>query len=161
MPTSDPLVLRAANPGDATALARTIVAAFEQYRGKLAPESGAFRETPVSIASELATHAGAIVAERNGDIIGCVMFREYEGDLYFGRLSVMPEARGHGLAKRLIAAVEREARRRRLPGVRLGVRVVLTDNQLFFQSLGYAEISREAHEGFDYPTSINMRKALE
>ena len=83
-----------------------------------------------------------------------------EGDLYLGRLSVLPMARGEGLAVRLIEAVEDEARHRGLPGVRLGVRVVLTDNQRLFQSLGYREISREAHEGFDYPTSINMRKAL-
>ena len=46
-------------------------------------------------------------------------------------------------------------------GVRLGVRVVLTENQKLFQSLGYVETSRDAHPGFDYPTSINMRKALE
>jgi hypothetical protein len=44
--------------------------------------------------------------------------------------------------------------------VRLGVRVVLTENQRLFTSLGYAEISREAHDGFDYPTSINMRKPM-
>ena len=64
-------------------------------------------------------------------------------------------------ARRLIAAVEAEARRRGLPGVRLGVRVVLTENQRLFGALGYVETSREPHPGFDYPTSINMRKALE
>lgn len=77
-----------------------------------------------------------------------------------GRLSVAPSARGQGLAKRLIDAVEAEARRRGLPGVRLGVRVVLTDNQRLFQALGYRETSREAHPRFDHPTSINMRKPL-
>jgi len=56
--------------------------------------------------------------------------------------------------------VEIDARRRGLSGVRLGVRVVLTNNQRLFRSLGYREISREAHPGFDYPTSINMRKSL-
>ena len=104
---------------------------------------------------------GAIIAERNGSVVGCVMFRIYQGDLYFGRLSVLPEVRGTGLAKRLIAAVEREARALGLPGVRLGVRVVLVDNQRLFESLGYREIGREAHPGFDHPTSINMRKALD
>jgi hypothetical protein len=48
-----------------------------------------------------------------------------------------------------------------MPGVRLGVRVVLTENQRLFGALGYRETSREPHPGFDYPTSINMRKALE
>jgi len=157
---SDTLVLRPATMADAEALAATIAAAFEQYRGKLVPESGAFAETAQSIAAELAKDAAAIVAERNGAIVGCVMTRVYEGDLYFGRLSVLPAARGLGLAARLIAAVEAEARHRGLPGVRLGVRIALTANQKLFTSLGYREISREAHPGFDRYTSINMRKAL-
>ncbi len=157
---SDTLVLRTGTAGDAAAIARVIAASFEQYRGKLNPESGAFRETANGIAAELNKCTGAIVAERNGEMLGCVLVEELEGDLYFGRLSVVPSARGQGLAKRLIDAVEAEARRRGLPGVRLGVRVVLTDNQRLFQALGYRETSREAHPGFDHPTSINMRKPL-
>ena len=158
---SDTLVLRAGTPADAPAIAATIAAAFEQCRGKLVPESGAFAETAGNIADQLKQGSGAIVAERNGRMLACVMTETQEGDLYFGRLAVRPEARGLGLAKRLVAAVEAEARRRGLPGVRLGVRVVLTENQRLFGALGYVETSREPHPGFDYPTSINMRKALE
>ena len=154
------IVLRPATVRDAPDLARTIAAAFEEYRGRLVPESGAFRETAEAIASEMTNGAAAIVAEQDGRMLGCVMTRLLDGDLYFGRLSVMPAARGTGLARRLVAAVEADARARGLRGVRLGVRVVLTDNQQLFQSLGYREYSREAHEGFDYPTSINMRKTL-
>jgi ribosomal protein S18 acetylase RimI-like enzyme len=158
---SDILVLRPAIVSDAAAVAATIAAAFEQYRGKLKPESGASRETAKGIAGELRKGAGAIVAERNGRVVGCVMTKMLEGDLYFGRLAVLPGARGTGVAKRLIEAVEAEARSRGLRGVRLGVRVVLTDNQKLFNSMGYVETSRESHPGFDYPTSINMRKSLE
>ncbi len=157
---SDTLVLRAATAADAAAIAATIAASFEQYRGKLEPESGAFRETAEGIAAELARESGAIVAERNGRMIGCVMVKLEEDDLYFGRLAVVPEARGEGIARRLVEAVEDEARRRELAGVRLGVRIVLVENQQLFSSMGYVETSREAHEGFDHPTSINMRKAL-
>ncbi|HEY6982671.1 GNAT family N-acetyltransferase [Reyranella sp.] len=157
---SDPVVLRPATPDDAPAIAATIASAFAQYRGRLVPESGAFRETEEGIAAELAKGAGAIVAERNGEMLGCVMIKVMEGDLYFGRLAVVPEARGLGLARRLVAAVEADARARGLAGVRLGVRVVLTENQRLFRSLGYVETGREAHPGFDYPTSINMRKHL-
>ncbi len=157
---SDTLVLRTATAGDAAAIATVIAASFAQYRGRLVPESGAFRETPENIAAELGRGVGAIVAERNGQMLGCVLVEEMEGDFYFGRLSVVPAARGQGLSKQLIAAVEAEARRRGLYGVRLGVRIVLTDNQRLFQSLGYRETSREAHPGFDHPTSINMRKPL-
>ncbi len=157
---SDSLILRAATAADAPALAATIATAFAQYRGKLVPESSAFRETSEAVARQLADGSGAIVAERNGEMIGCVMTEILEGDLYFGRLAVLSTARGTGLARRLIAAVEADARARGLPGVRLGVRVVLTANQKLFNSMGYVEYSREAHPGFDYPTSINMRKAL-
>ncbi|MGQ0584337.1 MAG: GNAT family N-acetyltransferase [Reyranella sp.] len=157
---SDTLVLRAASAADAPAIAATIAGAFMQYRGRLVPESSAFRETPEAITSQLAAGSSVIVAERNGTMIGCVVAEVLDGDLYFGRLAVLPEARGLGLAKRLIAAVENEARARGLPGVRLGVRIALEANQRLFNSLGYREISREAHPGFDHPTSINMRKAL-
>jgi ribosomal protein S18 acetylase RimI-like enzyme len=157
---SDTLVLRAATAADAAAIAAIIAASFEEYRGRLEPESGAFRETPEAVAAELSREAGAILAERNGETVGCVIVRLLEDDLYLGRLAVVPTARGQGIARRLVEAVEDEARRRELGGVRLGVRVVLTENQKLFASLGYVEISREAHEGFDQPTSINMRKAL-
>jgi ribosomal protein S18 acetylase RimI-like enzyme len=158
---SDTLVLRAGTLADAAAIAATIAAAFEQYRGKLVPESGAFEETADNIAKQLQDGSGAIIAERNGHMLACVMTETQEGELYFGRLAVLPEARGLGLARRLIAAVEAEARRRGMPGVRLGVRVVLTENQRLFGALGYVETSREPHPGFTYPTSINMRKVLE
>lgn len=158
---SDTLVLRPATSADARVLAATIAAGFAQYRGRLVPESGAFRETADGIAAELGKGAGAILAERNGTVVGCVMTRTMDGDLYFGRLSVLPAARGIGVARRLIDAVEAEARRRGLPGVRLGVRIALPDNQRLFAAMGYRETGREAHPGFDHPTSINMRKALE
>lgn len=157
---SDTLVLRAATRADAAALAAIIAASFAQYRGKLVPESSAFRETEEAIVRQLGDGAGAFIAERNGEPLGCVMTEPMEGDLYFGRLAVLPGARGLGLAKRLIQAVEDDARARGLPGVRLGVRIALPQNQRLFNSLGYREISREAHPGFDQPTSINMRKAL-
>ena len=157
---SDTLALRAATLADAPAIAATIATAFAQYRGILVPESSAFRETPEAITTQLAAGSSVIVAERNGTMIGCVVTEVLEGDLYVGRLAVLPEARGTGLAKRLIGAVEDEARRRGLPGVRLGVRIALEANQRLFNSLGYREISREAHPGFDHPTSINMRKPL-
>jgi ribosomal protein S18 acetylase RimI-like enzyme len=157
---SDSLVLRAATVDDAPLLASTIAACFEQYRGKLIPESSAFRETPEAIVAQFKSGTGAFIAEQGGEVVGCVMTEPLEGDLYFGRLAVLPAARGRGLAAKLIAAVEADARARGLPGVRLGVRIALPANQKLFNSLGYREISREAHPGFDHPTSINMRKAL-
>jgi predicted N-acetyltransferase YhbS len=157
---SDTVVLRTAGAGDAAVLAATIAAAFEQYRGRLVPESGAFRETADAISRELTAGSDAIIAEQDSDALGCVMIKPVDDDLYFGRLAVAPWARGRGIARRLVKAVEDEAHRRGLAGVRLGVRIALTENQRRFTSLGFVETSREAHPGFDHPTSISMRKAL-
>jgi len=159
-PMTDPVTVRAAQPGDAAAIAAVIAAGFEQYRDRLDPPSAAFRETGEAIARELAAGAGALVAEGDGAILGCVMIKQVDGDLYFGRLAVPPAARGRGLARLLVAAVEADARRRGLAGVRLGVRIALAENQQLFAGLGYVEISRSAHPGFDHPTYITMRKAL-
>ncbi|HSS87027.1 MAG TPA: hypothetical protein VLL30_25050, partial [Reyranella sp.] len=60
---SDMVVVRAAIVSDAKDVAATIAAAFEQYRGKLVPESGAFAETADNIATQLQNGSGAIVAE--------------------------------------------------------------------------------------------------
>ncbi len=153
-------VLRRATTGDAATLARLVVAAFAEYRGRLLPESGALSETATSIAAQLADGHGAFLVERDGDPVACVLFQPDAGDLYFGRLAVVPAHRGAGLAPLLVAAVEDEARVRGYPAVRLGVRVALPANQRLFAGLGYVEISREAHPGFVEPTSITMRKVL-
>jgi predicted N-acetyltransferase YhbS len=157
---SDSLVLRTAAPGDAAPLAATIAAAFEQYRGRLVPESGAFRETAEAISRELADEGGAIIAEQGDEALGCVMVRPVGGDLYLGRLAVIPAARGRGIARRLVQEVEAEAARLGVAGVRLSVRIALTENQRLFAALGYVETSREAHAGFDRPTSVTMRKSV-
>jgi ribosomal protein S18 acetylase RimI-like enzyme len=157
---NDDLVFRAASSEDASTLAATIATAFEQYRGRLVPESAAFGETPDRIAREFADGSGAIIAEQHEAALGCVMIRPVEDDLYFGRLAVIPSARGRGIGRLLVGAVEAEAARRGLAGVRMSARIALPANQRFFSELGYVETAREAHPGFDHPTTIHRRKSL-
>lgn len=154
------LTLRRATPADARLVLDLIQAAFAEYRGRLKPDSSAYGETPEGIAGQLVGRQGAVIAERDGVAVGCVLYREKGEDLYFGRLSVLPDHRRSGVAEALVAAVEAEARARGAAGIVLGVRIALTGNQRLFARLGYVEISREAHPGFSEPTSINMRKAL-
>ena len=154
------LTLRRATLADAQLVLDLIQTAFAEYRGKLKPDSSAYGETPDGIAEQLAGRQGAVIAERGGVAVGCVLYRDEGEDVYFGRLAVLPDHRRSGVAEALVGAVEAEARARGAPGVLLGVRIVLTGNQRLFTRLGYVEISREAHPGFSEPTSINMRKTL-
>ena len=159
-------IVRPAVLDDARTLANIIQGAFAQYRGDLVPPSAALGETPERIAAELAGPYRAAVAElgeppeATGAAAGCVLFRPEGEDLYFGRLSVLPRYRGEGIATALVAYVEAEAARRGCPGVVLGVRIALPANQRFFARLGYVEVARHAHPGFDHDTSIEMRKVV-
>jgi ribosomal protein S18 acetylase RimI-like enzyme len=159
------IVVRRARDADAAAIAGLVNAAFAQYRGRLVPEAGALAESAASIAAHLAMPAGAAVALRTDDggglyIAGTVLFRPEGPDLYLGRLSVPPHGRGRGVAGALVRFVEDEARRRGCPGIVLGVRIALPDNQRLFRRHGFAEVSRHAHDGYDTPTWIRMRKPL-
>jgi predicted N-acetyltransferase YhbS len=153
--------IRPATMTDAPALAALIIDAFAEYRGRLKPESGALSESAATIAAELARpDHSALLALDGARPVGCVLCKPEDGDLYFGRLAVPPAQRGRGIARALIEAVEAHARRHGYPGVLLGVRIALPENQKLFASLGYVETERTAHPGFDVPTSITMRKVL-
>jgi ribosomal protein S18 acetylase RimI-like enzyme len=155
------MVVRRAAPADAPTLAHLIATAFAQYRDTLVPPSGALHETPRGISDELGQPGHlAFIAVEDAVAAGCVLCKPEDGDLYFGRLSVLPSMRGRGIAQRLIEAVEAHAHAQRFPAVLLSVRIALPENRLLFARYGYVEISRHAHDGFDHPTFIRMRKVL-
>ncbi len=160
MTADQPITLRPAAMADAALLSDLIIAAFSAYPVSLVPPSSALKETADEIRSKLADH-GAGIAEIGTTAVGCVLFTpEADTALYLGRLAVHPAWRGRGVARTLIAFVEREARRRGLDRIRLSVRIALADNQRLFASFGFREVSREAHPGFAEPTMINMEKRL-
>lgn len=101
-----------------------------------------------------------IVAEADDRLVGCVLATRHGDDLYLGRFAVHPDFRRHGIADRLLAEAERHARATGATALTLGVRVALPDNFRYFAARGFREIGREAHPGFDHPTSICMAKRL-
>jgi predicted N-acetyltransferase YhbS len=161
------IVVRRAAQADAAHVAALVNAAFGEYRGHLKPEPSALREDADTVAPQLTAPAGGAVALRiNGNgtpsaPVGVVLFRPEDADLYLGRLAVPPESRGRGIAGALIRFVEDEARRRGCPGIVLGVRIALPDNQRLFARHGFREVSRHAHDGYAQPTWIKMRKCLQ
>jgi ribosomal protein S18 acetylase RimI-like enzyme len=68
--------------------------------------------------------------------------------------------RGQGLARRLIDQAEARARALQLPALELQTRVELVENQAAFRAMGFEEVGRTAHEGYDHPTSITFRRAV-
>jgi ribosomal protein S18 acetylase RimI-like enzyme len=141
-------------------MADLIRLAFSLQSVPTRPPSSALRETLATVAAELARGGGAVV-ETGGTLVGAVLWREEEQSLYVGRLSVHPAHRRRGIARVLMDEAEREARRRGLTRMHLGVRLELDDNRRLFESCGFVEVSRQSHAGFSEPTSMTMERRLE
>ena len=106
-------------------------------------------ESGFEVASTLPTHdeqlrlpAGLVLlARRHGEPVGCVGLKLHaEGTGEIKRLWVAAEARGIGLARRLLSAVEHEAATRGCHRVRLDTNRALTEAIALYRATGYDEI---------------------
>ncbi|MDX8468121.1 GNAT family N-acetyltransferase [Mesorhizobium sp. VK23B] len=136
-----------------------ILRAFAYMDGVIDPPSSAHRLTPENLKSK-AGQETAFLALENGRIVGCIFALERAKDFYVGKLAVEPGLQGRGIGGRLMQAVEDFARRRGKNAIELQTRIELTANHAAFARLGFRETGRTAHEGYDRPTSITMRKVL-
>jgi GNAT superfamily N-acetyltransferase len=141
------------------AVLRLILDTFAFMEGRIDPPSSAHRLTIADMSAQAAT--GAVwVVEDNATPIAC-LFAKPQGDaLYVGKLAVAETHRRHGLARRLIAAAEAEARARNLPRLELETRIELTENHTAFARMGFVKTAETAHPGYARPTSITMSRAL-
>jgi len=141
------------------AVLRLILDAFAFMEGQIDPPSSAHRLTVTDMAAQAGS--GAVWGvEDAGRPVGCLFARAQGDALYIGKLAVAETHRGRGLARRLVAAAEAEARARALPWLELQTRIELTENHAAFARLGFAKTGETAHPGYDRPTSITMRRRL-
>lgn len=154
------LQIRPATVADAAVMVTILHAAFEEYRGKLDPPSGAHRETLESVLNLLA-HEHGLLALCDGRAVGCVFFDVRPDELYLHRLSVLPEFRRQGISKALVDAVEAHATELGKAKVTLIVRVALPQNRAYYEKLGYAITEFDFHDGYTQFTSVSMAKILD
>jgi predicted N-acetyltransferase YhbS len=136
-----------------------ILTAFAYMDGVIDPPSSAHLLTPESLKRK-SQQETAFLALENGRIVGCVFALERADDLYVGKLAVDAGHREQGIGGLLMQAVEEHARLLGKHGLELQARVELTANHAAFARLGFHETGRTAHEGYDRPTSVTMRKTL-
>jgi GNAT superfamily N-acetyltransferase len=150
---------RLLRPSDAAPAAALIRAAFAEQGKTTDPPSSALRETAEIVAKKLAAGGGAGI-ERDGALVGLVLWAPQTDALYCGRLAIAPAWRGRGFAGVLIEAAGAEARRRGLSILRLNARLELPGNRRLFARLGFAEVGLSAHPGYPTPTIVVMEKIL-
>ena len=152
-----PRLLRSTETEAAAALIRL---AFAAQPLATDPPSSALGETGAAVAAGLAAGGGGFVVEGEGGLAAVLLVADRAGALYCGRLAVHPAARGRGLAARLMAAAEAEARRRGLARLQVRVRLSLPGNLRFFEGLGFGEVGRDAHAGYAAPTTAVLEKRI-
>jgi ribosomal protein S18 acetylase RimI-like enzyme len=147
------VTLREAANADLPALVAVLKAAFEEYRGRLDPPSGAHDESAAKVREVLRT-SRAVLALSGDEIVGCVFYAPSGNHVDLFRLAVLPEYRRRGIARRLIEYVEARARQLGLPRVQLGVRVALPGNRIYYERLGYRFVEARTHAGYAEPTFV-------
>ena len=123
------------------------------------PPSSALRETAATITAHLEKGGGAVL-ERDGVVVGTVLWEDEDGALYVSRVSVNPDYRRQGIARALMDEAEREARRQGFSRMTLGVRLELEENRRLFRSCGFEDLEFRSHEGFTEPTWVLMERRL-
>lgn len=133
--------------------------AFEQYRDQISPQSGALREQVTDIMDKIRNRGGALLVRDGEKPIGSAQYYFKDHYMYLGRISVINQARGHGVGKMIVQYLEGFARENGVGETRLEVRLSLPDNVLFYKRLGY-----EVLEEHEYPEKTDrwyvMRKDL-
>lgn len=148
--------MRATDPALWPAVLRLLHGAFAYMEGRIDPPSSLRDLTPEALTRQAEVGEIWVI----GAPVACVFLTPKPRALYVGKLTVASEHRGRGLARQLIEVAEGRARERGLPALELQTRVELVENQAAFQAMGFREVGRTAHPGYDRPTSITYRRAV-
>ena len=124
--------------------------AFAYMEGRIDPPSSLARMTVESLARDAAEHELWVIPGP----LACVILTPEPDYLYVGKLAVADAARGQGLAWQLMQLAMVRAKVLGLPKLQLQTRIELVENQRLFTRMGFAEVARTAHAGYDRPTSI-------
>ena len=137
-----------------------IHACFAPMAVRINPPSSADRLTVADLAATART-SEVWAMDDMGRLIAVVILTPKPGHLYVGKLAIDPDFRRQGVARQLIGHAASRARALGLPELRLETRVELAENHQTFQALGFHEVTRSAHPGFDRPTSVTFAKRLD
>jgi ribosomal protein S18 acetylase RimI-like enzyme len=136
---------------------RLMQLAFEEYRGRLVPPSGALTETIDDVRAAI-NSGGAFLAFAGEVAVGSARYRLFPDHAYAERIAVLPAHRGRGIAVALMAAFEEAIRVLRVPEARVGVRVSLPSNLRFYENLGYRALSSRPYPtGTDFEITLSKR----
>lgn len=144
---------------DWPALLALLREAFAFMDGRIDPPSSLARLDADGLRAK-ARDEHLIVATEDDRLVGCVFAAPRAEALYVGKLAVVADRRGRGIARALLLAANAVARRHGLGTLELQTRVELVENHRTFAALGLRTVAETAHPGYDRPTSVTMHRAV-
>ncbi len=149
-------IVRLTARDDMGAVHALVARAFAGMEGRIDPPSSLARMGPEDFAREAAE--AELWALCDPGPVAVVVLKPGTGELYLGKLAVEPERQGEGLGREMLAHAAARARDLGLNRLVLQTRVELVENHAAFAAMGFSEIGRTAHPGFDRPTSITFAR---
>lgn len=134
---------RRARPEEAAAVRDLVRAAYAKYIPRLGRE-------PAPMLDDYAARIAAgqtWVLEQDGGLIGVLVLEDGPEALLLYNIAVVPMAQGKGIARRLIAFTEAEARRRGHARLRLYTNERMVENVAMYPRLGFTETHRGDEAG--------------
>lgn len=141
-------------------LLELIMRSFAYMDGVIDPPSSAHKLSPGGLRLKAREETCFVATADDGRLAGCIFAAERPDALYVGKLAVDESMRGHGIGRALMQAAERHALKCGKSALELQTRIELLANQATFARMGFVEVARTAHEGYDRTTSITFRKVV-
>jgi len=145
--TPTPALVRRATRDESAAIARVIREGFQSVADSVGRDIPPLHETATDVEETFDAGDVVLVAESDGHIVGTVRAEGLEGGgVMARRLAVLPEARGHGIARSLMRALEDsypDAQR-----FELFTGAMATGPIALYESLGYKLVEPREDMGF-------------
>lgn len=158
-PPSNTLVRRAV-ADEASFIARVLYQAFVEFEGQYTPAAFA-ATTPTSDQIQKRWSEGPVWVTAQGDrLVGTISAIPKSEGLYIRSMAVLPAARGHGIGRLLLQAVEQVAIVQGFQRMFLSTTPFLAAAIRLYEQFGFQRSNEEPHELFGTPL-FAMIKLLE
>lgn len=148
MANNQRVTIRRAGLDDAETISAITTQAFEQFAHRVFPPFRAHAQSVAHVRYEMLVQRFVYgLAEVGGQAAGHVRYRMRPGYMHVSRLAVLPDFRGHGTGRQLMAWVESEAYRRNARILRGEVRTVLKEVLRYYVDIGYRVIGYSSLQG--------------
>jgi ribosomal protein S18 acetylase RimI-like enzyme len=136
--------IRSATADDVARIGAIARAAYSKYVSRIGREPA-----PMAADYDAEIAARRIVVIETAEQVRGYMVAWPEADAYFiDNIGVDPQCQGQGLGRSLIEHAAAEARRLRLPALRLYTNARMTENLSMYARIGFVETHRAIEKGF-------------